>query len=283
MSTTTKAKATVKKSAPKRVVKKPRYTDKSYRLTDNRTGLSYTIKTGRKRDLLVLDDDHGIKRPIRHCPSEPTIYADSLDDIKQADNALVEPIIFMGGYLLVKGEDVITQRFMDAHPDNADNGGRLFELVDDEKEAEEDVEIDELKIDIYNAVREKSREDGGEYALEALVAVLEGSVAATAEMGIKSLKKRIYDEIERNPLYFTDDNGNVNIFEDDYISRKYFVLRAIKEQIISKSTNNKSMVWTKDKALIASAPRGVELTEFFTDFLSSDEGMLVAEEIKRRL
>jgi len=283
MSTTTKAKATVKKSTPRRVVKKQKYTDKSYRLTDDRTGLAFILKTGKKRNLLILDEDHGIKRPIRHCPSEPTIYADSLDDIKQAENALVVPIIFLGGYLLVKGEDVITQRFLDAHPDNMENGGRLFELVNDEKEAENDVDLDELKMDIYNAVRDKSREDGGEYALEALVAVLEGSVEATSEMGVKSLKRRIYQEIENDPNYFTDDNGNVNIFEDDYISRKYFVLRAIKEQIIRKSNNNKSIVWAKDSSLIMTAPRGVELTEAFTDFLSSDEGLLVAEEIKRRL
>lgn len=259
-----------------------KFKNKSYRLTDDRSGLAYIIKVGKKRNLLVFDEEKGIKRPIRHCPSEPTIYADSLDEIKQSDFALVEPIIFTHGYLEVDAHSQITQRFLDNHPDNVANGGSLFEVVDDEKEAEDSLALDEIKIDIYNAVREQLKEDGGEYALEALVAVLENSVQVASEMGVKSLKRRIYQEIEANPYYFVDDNGNVTVFEDDYISRKYFVLRAIKEQVIKKSVNKKSMVWVKDNSLIATAPRGVELVDFFTDFLSTEEGMLVAEEIKRR-
>lgn len=271
---------------------KNKFVERSYRLTDDRTGLSYFIKTGKRRNLLVFDEEKGIKRPIRHCPSEPTIFADDLGEevkvgketrvIRQAEKAKVEPIVFVGGYLTVPATDQLTQKFLDAHPSNTANGGALFEMIDDEKEAEESLEIDELKIDIYNAIREKAKEDGGEYALESLVAVLENSVSVASEMGMKSLKRRIYQQIEADPYYFTDDHGNVSIFEDDYISRKYFVLRAIKEQVIKKSSNNKSMMWVKDGTVIASAPRGVELTEFFTDFLSSDEGMLVAEEIKRR-
>ena len=101
-------------------------------------------------------------------------------------------------------------------------------------------------------------------------------------MKVKSLKRRIYQEIEADPFYFCDDNGNVTIFEDDYITRKYFTLRAIKESIIKKSSNNKSMVWVRDGKVIVSAPRGIELTEHFAEFLSTDEGMLVSEEIKKR-
>ena len=250
---------------------------KEYRLTDDRSGLAFVLKTGKRRNLLVFDEDKGISRPIRHCPNEPTIYAD-----KQSEFALVEPIIFMHGYLEVDSKSQVTQQFLDNHPDNVDNGGSWFEEVNDEKEAAHDLEMDELKIDIYNAVRKKANEDGGEYELEAVVAVLTGSVQEASEMGIKSLKRRIYQEIDNNPMYFADDSGNVTIFEDDYVNRRYFVLRAIKEGVIKKSVNNKSIVWVRGNTMIATAPRGLELVEYFTDFLATEEGMLVSDEIKNR-
>lgn len=272
--------------------KQPKFREKSYRLTDDRTGLTYYIKTGKRKNLLVFDPNQGIKRPIRHCPSESTIFADSIGEliligekeirVQQVEKAKVTPIIFMGGYLDVPAAEQLTQKFLDNHPDNVANGGALFEEVNEEQEAEDALEIDELKQDIYQVIRAKAKEDGGEYALEAVVAVLENSVQAASEMGVKSLKRRIYQEVESDPYFFLDDHGNVDIFDDDYISRKYFVLRAIKEVIIKKSSNNKSMLWAKDNSTIATAPRGTELTEWFTDFLTSDEGMLVAEEIKKR-
>ena len=258
-------------------VSKKKFVAKEYRLADDRSGLSFIAKTGRQKDLLVFDEDKGVSRPIRHCPNEPTIYAD-----KQSDFALVEPIIFMHGYLSVPREAQITQQFLDVHPDNTANGGTWFEEVNDEKEDEANLIIDDLKIDLYNAVREKMQQEDGIYELEAVVAVLDNNVQEASNMSESALKRRIYQEIESNPLYFADDNFKVTIFEDDYINRKYFVLRSIKEAIIMKSPNNKSILWVRDKKTIATAPRGLELVEYFADFLGTEEGMLVAEEIKRR-
>jgi len=42
------------------------------------------------------------------------------------------------------------------------------------------------------------------------------------------------------------------------------------------------MLWAKGGKVIATAPQGVDLLEYFTDYLSSDEGILVIEEIKKR-
>ncbi len=42
------------------------------------------------------------------------------------------------------------------------------------------------------------------------------------------------------------------------------------------------MVWVKDNKVIATAPRSIELLEYFADYLATDEGMLVLEEITRR-
>ena len=250
---------------------------KSYRLTDDRSGESCMIKTGKKGDLTVFDEDTGRRRAIRHCPNQKSIYMDEQDNY-----ALVVPIIFEYGQLSVDETNPITQQFLDAHPANVKNNGGWFEEVNEEIEAKESIEIEEIKSDIMQAVRDKSKEKDGIHELSAVVAVLLDNVEEASRMGIEQLKRVIYNEIDSDYKYFVDEKGNVTIFDDDSIKRKYLILKAIKEGIIKKSPNNRSMVWSKDNKVIATAPRSIELVEYFSDYLTTEEGMLVLEEITRR-
>lgn len=254
-----------------------KYLEKSYRLADDRSGESLLLKVGKNRRLLVFDEAKGHNRAIRHCPNERSIFVD-----EQSEHALVEPIIFEFGYLDVNATDQITQKFLDIHPDNVSNGGTWFEPVDDEMEAKESIEMDEKIMDIKYAVRAKSKEEDGIHALMAVVAVLTGSVIEASQMGKEELKVEIYRAAERNPDYFVDDSGNVTIFNDDYIYRKYLVLKSIKDGIIKKSSNGKSMLWYRDNKMICTSPASIDLVDYFTDYLTTDDGMLVLEEIQRR-
>lgn len=247
--------------------------DKTYRLLDSRSGESFLLKVGRNRKLLYFDEVKGYNRAIRHCPNEKSIFVD-----EQSEHAFVEPIIFVKGQLEVKKEYQSTQEFLKCHPDN----GKWFEEVNEEIEASEDIEIEELVTQIKQDVREKGEEKDGIYALEMLAANIKGSVEAVAQMSKSELKRVIYQEIDRNPDYFTDDSGNVNVFNDDYLQLRYLTLRAIKDGIIKKSPNRKSILWSHNGNLIVTAPNGTELIEYFTEFLSTDEGILVIEEIKKR-
>ena len=252
--------------------------NKTYRLADDRSGESCMIKTGKKGRLTVFDEEANSRRAIRHCPNQKTIYMDEQDQF-----GLVEPIIFTYGYLEVPANQPITQAFLDFHPSNISNGGGWFESVDEEKEAKESIVDDELSVDIKYAVRQMAKKKDGIHELSAVVAVLLDDVNRASSMELESLKRVLYNEIDADPYYFTDDKGKVNIFDDDSIKRKYLILRAIKEGVIRKSPNNRSMVWAKDKKVIATAPRSIELIEYFSDFLTTEEGMLVLEEIARRI
>lgn len=254
-----------------------KFKEKSYRLADDQSGESFMLKTGRDRSLAIFDEVKGYNRAIRHCPNESSIFID-----EQSKHALVDPIIFYTGYLTVPATDQMTQKFLDAHPSNVKNGGIWFEEIDDEMEAKESIAIDELKMDIKQAIRDKSKEEDGLYALSAVVASINGSVVEASEMGMQELKRDLYFEVERDPFYFVDDNLEVDIFENDYVYRKYLVLDAIRQGILIKSTNGKSILWKKDRKVIATAPQSVDTIEYFTNFLTTDEGMLVVDEIKRR-
>ena len=257
--------------------RKEKLTEKSYRLTDSRSGEAFMLKTGRNKRLLHFDESVGYNRAIRHCPNEKSIYID-----EQSEHALVEPIIFIKGFLDVKREDQATQKFLDAHPDNILNKGGWFEEINDEIEAGEDIEREELIAEIRQVVKKKGDEEDGIYALEMIASILVNSVVSASKMSKSELKREIYRYADNDPYYFTDDEGNVNIFDDEYIQRKYLTLRAIKDNIIKKSANKKSMMWVSGNKVIATAPQGLDLVDYFSDYLSTDEGILVIEEIKRR-
>src|SRR5210317_311482 len=103
----TKSATTKSKTTPREIK------DKEYRLLDDRSGLSTIMKTGKNGKILIFDKTLNISRPIRHCPSERSIFID-----EQSEHAYVEPIIFLGGNLLVPKESQMTQQFLDASPDN---------------------------------------------------------------------------------------------------------------------------------------------------------------------
>ncbi len=252
--------------------------DKAYQLTNDRSGgESVLIKSGRDRRLLFFDEEVKYNRPIRHCPNEKSIFID-----EQSNYALVEPVIFTWGTLEVKKTDQITQKFLEAHPSNVANGGNWFEEINNEVDAKNDIEIDEKILDIKQAIRDKSKEDEGIYALEMVVAVLEDSIVTASRMTPSELKRRLYQEASNNPYYFLDDYGNVFIFDDESLQRKHIALRAISEGIIRKSPNKKSIFWSKENKLIFTAPTGVDLIDAFAEYLSTDEGILTIEEIRRR-
>ena len=227
--------------------------------------------------MLVYDETVGYNRAIKHCPNEKSIFQD-----EQSDYAIIVPVIFESGYFETKPTEVQTQKFLDSHPDNKINGGGLFEEVNDEKEAQDDISKEELVIDIKNAIRDKEKEKDGIFALESLTAVLKGSVATVKDMTKSEMKREIYRFVDENPYRFANDKGVVTIFDDETVNRKYLTLRAISDGVITVSSNNRSVTWANDKSVIINVPLGIKPVDHFSAYLATDEGMLVLDEIVKR-
>ena len=252
---------------------------KTYRLNDDDVGLSYVIKSGSKPNLLVENpnDPNGYRVPIRHCPAEKSIYME-----EQSNRAGLVPIIFEQGYLELGPHQKYTQDFLDAHPDNMANGGRLFELVDDEMEAGEELELEDIATEAKMAIKDKLKEKDGIYAVEAIASALLGSAPKAQELGPDGLRRYLNGEINRDPRFFADESGRIDIFERDDILIKHMVLRALSDNVIKKSPNQRAMMWVKENSVIIQAPNAVDLVDFFVDWLMTDDGMIVIEEIRKR-
>lgn len=249
-----------------------------YRLANDRFGESTLIKTGRNKKLIIYDKDKGYNRAIRHCPNEKSIFVD-----EQAEKPYVEAVIFTHGvFEITQPKQLITKKFLDAHPQNVANGGTWFEIVDEESNNQEFVDIEEAKLELKNLVRVKAKEEDGIYDLQATVSVLEsrnvGNSMTTAE-----LKAAIYRQIDNDYLYFMDDSGkNPIIFEDEYVKMKFLGLRALEEGIIQKDPRTRSILWVDNKEQVYQAPVGIKLMDSFAEFLMTDDGMLVGKEIANR-
>lgn len=249
---------------------------KTYRLVSDRAGKAFILKVGYKRDLLIFDEAKGYNRAIRYCPNERSIFVD-----EQSEHAIVEPIIIESGYIETQPREVQLQTFLDAHPDNTQNGGNVFEPIDAEQEAQEELKNEDLIIDIKAAVREKEKQADGLYALESLAAVLKGSLESVKGMTKPELKREIYNFIDDDPERFVDNKGEVNIFNDPEVQTKYIALKAIADGIIVVSSNNRNVMWA-DKSVILSVPYGVRPSDHLANYLCTDEGSLVLDEIERR-
>lgn len=258
-------------------VKPKRLVEKVYRLTNGKSPMTCTLNIGSNHNLIV-NDKNGMPQAIRHCINEKSIYVKL-----QSDYARIAPIVFKGGYLTVPANMQITQAFLDAHPKNVANGGHLFEFVDDEKQAKTNIEDTELKVVIKSAIIAEAKKKDGIHSLKQVASVIKGSLITVDGKGIEELKEMLYEEVDRNPKFFVDEAHNVDVFDDAYLKRKYLALRAIKAGVLKESSDRKSILWTNNNEVVFQAPVGQNLMDTFSDFLGTDDGLLVIETITARL
>jgi hypothetical protein len=250
----------------------PKLTPKRYRLLKFQP-LQFILNVGHGKPILVFDESMGINRAIRHCPGEKSIYVD-----EQSPDAVVEPIVFSNGFLDTLETDVITQRFLEAGP----KYGVLYELIDEAGDAAEIADMEETKLDIKQAIRNKSKEDTGEEEMRIVVSVLTSDAISTAKMTLPELKNSLYSLVEDNPSRFLDDSGNVGIFDDVKIKRAALAQHAFNSGVIKVSVDGGKIMWTDNKATICLVPMGQNHVEFFSEYLSTDDGIQVVQEISKR-
>lgn len=254
-------------------IKKIELVDKSYKLVQFQP-LTYTLKIGRGNNLLVFDKKEKRQRAIRHCPNEKSIYVDL-----QSEHAVIEPIIFINGFFNAQSTETSTQKFMDVHPGN----GTKFVLVDAGQDAEDLIENEELVMDVKTAIREKIRKEGGIEELRVVVSVLTSDAAGAAKMSVPELKHAAYEAVDTNLNRFVNESGEVTIFDDASIQRQAIAQSAFSSGVIQVSPDATKIIWTDNKAVITLIPAGRGHKDFFADWLSTDDGVQVVQEMTKRM
>jgi hypothetical protein len=253
-------------------VKKKQTEDRSYRLLKYEP-LTYTLKVGRNNKLLAFDPVKKEERAIKHCPNQKSVFIED-----QTNAAVVEPITFIKGFLNVPKKKQITQHFLEIHP----GLGSTFELIDGAKDAKELIDVEDLALDVKQAIRDKVKTSEGVEELRAIVSVLISDIAESSKMTADELRNAAYDAVDSNLNRFVNHEGDVTIFDDTDIKRKAIAQHAFNSGTIYVTSDSGKIKWTDNDALITLVPVGRDYLDFFSTFLKTEEGMQVAREISKR-
>ena len=214
-----------------------------------------------QNSLTIYDEKTSNVRSIRYCPNEPSIFVD-----EQSQNALREQIVFRNGILAVPHTKPNLVAFMNAHPSNAVNGGNLFYLMDNQKTAEEEVDV-EFKIhEAVGMVREKPISDLLPVALYLGIDINQDN------MGIK---RELVREAKSNPDKF------MKMFDNPSVKTRSAIIQASDFQILDSRADG--MYWYDTGRLIVSTPAGMDSVDVMTRFCLTEKGAPVYEQIVSQL
>ena len=124
-----------------------KYVDKIYKLTRESAPLSLILASRHTQrfPLLWFDETTGTNKALRYARNQNSPFQDEQDD-----NAILEPIIFENGFLTVKKENQVLQKFLEYHPGK----GRVYVEVDKAKEASDVVNNLNLEVDALIQARQ---------------------------------------------------------------------------------------------------------------------------------
>jgi len=221
-------------------------------------GIMYLLNTG---PISVYDKDSDSIRSIRYIPQENTIYTE-----EQTAKPIKRPIVFQNGRLFVNPNQPNLARFMDMHPMNKANGGKVFKKVDHSQDAALNMSSEFKVVDALSHPREKPVSD--------LIAV------ATA-LNFKT--DRPIDELKHDLMVYAKKNPGdfIEAFDNPIIEAKALVKKAIDYGVIS--INKGKVSWTDTNNYILSVPVGRDAVEVVARYCLTEDGSSVLSEIKRQL
>lgn len=164
--------------------------DKIYKLTRSATPPSVTIpsRNTKRSPLLWYDPDKKQQRALRYSPNQRSPFEDEQDD-----NVILEPIVFINGFLSVPFTNPVLQKFLEIHPMN----GKKFEEVNDEVDAGKEIDRMNVEIDAMTIARNLPIEE-----MERIGRVILGK--NVSQLSSSELKRDVLLYAKRYPQKFID-------------------------------------------------------------------------------
>ena len=213
------------------------------------------------KGVTVYDESKNEVREIRYCPNQKSIFVD-----EQSGAATREPIKFYEGLLAVPHTKPNLIAFMEAHPSNTANGGRMFELVDTEKKNEESVEQEFLIHDAIMLIREKSAEELVPVGMHFGIKLRES---------ISDFKYELLNIAKSNPKEF------ISSFDNPVVAMKAKLTRATDFGLIK--LNESGADWADGNRLIVATPTGYSSLNTLTQHCLTDKGASTFAKIESEL
>lgn len=235
---------------------------------DSKKDKIYTINKGggiwyklKQNNITIFDEETQMVRQLRYSPNEMSVWAD-----EQSENIIREQIVFINKNLLVQYTKPNLQKYLDLHPDNVVNGGKVFHLVDTEKKATVELDKEFMTLDAVGMVRDKS--------IDELLPVAMYLGIDTNQKNME-IKRELLREAKANPKRF------IEMFDNPVVKVKSTIMSAVDFQILR--ADNDGMKWYDSNRLIVATPAGQDTIDITTRFCLSEKGAMVLEEIESQL
>ena len=246
-------------SKPKRTIKRKEamLQHAEYEIPKN-AGIVYMLP---QKGITVYDSEKDTVREMRYCPNEPSIWAD-----EQGDNARKETVAFREGKLFVPREKPNLRLFMDKHPMNMANGGKIFRQVDKKKDAENELAKEFKLNEAISMVRDKDINELLPIALYFGVNI-NTPVTEIRYNLLNIAKKKTQDFIEA--------------FDSPQVQTRSTVQQAKDYQIINVKSDG--TYWFDSNRLIVSTPVGQDSMDVMVRFCLTEKGASVLSTLEDRL
>jgi len=215
----------------------------------------------RQKEIQIYDEDSGKIRNLRYCPRENSPYVD-----EQSENSVREAVIFREGRLLVPKEKPNLMKFLDLHPENVANGGHLFKLVDDKRDAEQELAKEFSQSEAIMMVREKDIQDLLPVAIYYGININR----ATSE-----IRYDLLQTAKKNPT------GFIQAFDSPEVTTRAMITQAGDYQIINLKKSG--VYWFDSNQMIVSVPAGMEPVDVMTRFCLTEKGAAVLSTLEDKL
>ena len=214
-----------------------------------------------QKGITVYDSDLDTVREMRYCPNEPSIWAD-----EQGDNARKETVAFREGKLFVAKDKPNLRKFMDLHPMNIGNGGKIFKQVDKKQDAEIELKKEFLLTDAIGMVRDKSISELLPIALYFGVNI--NTPVTEIRYNLLNIAKKKTEEF-------------IQSFDSPQVQARSTVQQAKDYQIIN--VNDNGCYWFDSNRLIVSVPVGQDSMDVMVRFCLTEKGASVLSTLEDRL
>ena len=246
---------------------KEKYENKAYRLSGDKRPLSYMLSSrhSQRSPLLHFDEKQGTNRPLRYARNQKSPFEDEQDG-----NAILEPIVFEDGMLIVEKQNQALQLFLHYHPSN----GMVFEEINNSRDATVELEWVEKELE---AQIEAKRVTTDVDRLISVCRVLMGN--GVDNMTVPELKRDILLYAKARPEDF------MNTVNDPMLELMDTIHQFMMAGFLSYRNNNKDVYYNlvNNKKKMLTIPYGEDPYYIIGSFLQSDEGLEVYKLLNNKL
>jgi hypothetical protein len=239
--------------------------DRIYVLKSQATPLSFMLnsRNTRRSPLLYFDEEKGVNRPLRYARNQKTPFEDDQDD-----NVILEPIVFEDGFLRVPKNNPVLQWFLSLHP----GFGSIFEELDTEKDAAQDVYNMDVELDAEVAARDMSIDTA-----ESVARVILGN--GVDRMTSAEIKRDVRLYARRNPVEFLE------MLDDPMVKLQSLAQKCLDSGLLKTKNKGRDIYFNfKDnKKKMMTVPFEEKPVSALAAYFKTDDGIEIMDVLEKKL